>query len=218
MRCLVIAMLALNLFDMAAWGDAPADRPAPVAKDNHAKICAPFYPSGALRNHRDGQAAVLFSVTAEGNVTAVVIAVSSGYSDIDFAAAACATRWHYEPAMKDGVAFAATSSGSVGWWEPPGGPPVVPQILLPASNCILNFGGASDPSKTTGPTVVRYALDRGTVTGVALGRSSGIDALDSHVARCVMTWRFNPVMSDGKSATGTFDAIVDWQQKPPPEF
>jgi TonB family protein len=202
----------------AAYG-APVSGTVPKPKDGRPLICTASYPKDALLQRREGISELLFNVTEQGAVSGVIVAASSGTLDLDLTAAACATKWKYLPATRNGEpvvgAVEAHVTWSLGSGEPPG---TTPKIKLPAENCILTYDGPPNRAKKPGPTIVRYQLAKGAVTATAIERSSGSAAMDTHAARCVATWHFEPVLPNGSPATGHYAAVFDWQQKPPPEF
>jgi TonB family protein len=189
----------------------------PRAKGS-SQSCPLTYPTAALRERRQGTTELLFAITESGTVAGVVIAASSGASDLDFTSAACATKWLYDPATVNGaparVSWEAQVKWSLGSSRPKSN---TPKIRVPATNCILTRPASAAYAKAAGSTSVRYQLLDGVVSGALVERSSGNAALDEHAARCVRTWRFEPVMESGAPATGPQVAIFDWLQKPPPE-
>lgn len=64
----------------------------------------PVYPMAAQVEGVQGSAKLLVTVTKEGNVGGVKVARSSGDGRLDAAAVNAVKRWHYQPAVQDGIA------------------------------------------------------------------------------------------------------------------
>jgi protein TonB len=62
----------------------------------------PHYPEVARRNRWEGQVLLRLSISAEGRVTSITVARSSGYELLDAAAASAVRSWRAAPAMLDG--------------------------------------------------------------------------------------------------------------------
>lgn len=73
--------------------------PSPDIKSRNRK---PAYPTAAAQRGEQGTVILLIHVTAEGTVTDVEIAQSSGFPLLDRAAADAAQTWHFLPSIKDG--------------------------------------------------------------------------------------------------------------------
>ena len=62
----------------------------------------PAYPATALAGHEQGAVIVAAAIREDGTVKNVAIAASSGYDDLDNAAANAVYKWKFVPAMVDG--------------------------------------------------------------------------------------------------------------------
>lgn len=62
------------------------------------------YPTEARRARHEGVVTLTVEVLSDGNVGAVRLAHSSGYSELDEAALSAAQNWRFEPAVQDGKA------------------------------------------------------------------------------------------------------------------
>ena len=76
--------------------------------------CADDYPFFARLMGHEGVSELAFQVLAEGRVSGITVAKSSGYDGLDQAAIAWVkAHWRYHPAMRDGKAVAATTQAEV---------------------------------------------------------------------------------------------------------
>ncbi|HLY06619.1 MAG TPA: energy transducer TonB [Rhizomicrobium sp.] len=80
-----------------------------------AHSCEKRYPAVALRLNQEGMTTVRFTVNADGTVSNVRIAKSSGHQMLDEAAIGCATAWRYRPALEDGRPVTAPWTANVQW-------------------------------------------------------------------------------------------------------
>jgi protein TonB len=63
----------------------------------------PAYPASALPNREQGAVVISARIKADGAVRSVALRQSSGYSDLDSAAANAVSGWKFVPATKDGA-------------------------------------------------------------------------------------------------------------------
>lgn len=164
-------------------------------------LCIRDYPPDAVRNRRVGSVTLLFRVTTEGRVAGVIVASSSGHSDLDSASVACAKTWQYHPAARNGQPVEVPYSASVEWMI--NGPIWKISLALrePLNVCLASD---EDARPRDGETIVAYTLKNGEVTGASIKRSSGNAALDQRAVACVATWHFEPETVDPTtSVTGT---------------
>ncbi len=68
------------------------------------------YPAHATQCQESGTAKVVLTITAEGRVSDVAIAQTTGFDDLDAAVAIQARKWRYLPATKDGTPTAVSVS------------------------------------------------------------------------------------------------------------
>ncbi len=76
-------------------------RPPALSKPEN---CRDDYPFLARVFGQEGTTELAFQVMADGTVSGVKVATSSGSDRLDDAAVECVARWHYRPAIKDGQA------------------------------------------------------------------------------------------------------------------
>ncbi|MGN6514553.1 MAG: energy transducer TonB [Rhizomicrobium sp.] len=80
-----------------------------------------YYPALATRLGHEGTTTISFTVNADGSVSDVKIAQSSGYDELDQAAIPCAETWKYKPAMQNGAPVAKTDYLAKVTWRLNGG-------------------------------------------------------------------------------------------------
>jgi periplasmic protein TonB len=67
----------------------------------------PNYPREAVRQHQQGSVQVSVHITPDGMADDVQTLISSGSSALDDAVRDAVLKWHFKPAMRDGVAVAS---------------------------------------------------------------------------------------------------------------
>ncbi|MEJ0040985.1 MAG: energy transducer TonB [Rhizomicrobium sp.] len=77
--------------------------------------CRDDYPFFARVFGREGTTELAFTVSADGTVRDVKVAKSSGSEGLDDAAVHCVAKWHYRPAVKDGLLVDAPMTVKVAW-------------------------------------------------------------------------------------------------------
>jgi protein TonB len=75
--------------------------------------CQRGYPPISRRLGEQGKVLLKFTVNADGSVSNVTVAKSSGYSRLDQAAVRCASHWDYHPATQGGKPIAVSYEASV---------------------------------------------------------------------------------------------------------
>jgi TonB family protein len=71
-------------------------------------LAAPPYPRDARSRGWQGRVVLVLGIGADGNVTSVEVAETSGHDDLDDAARAAARDWTFAPALRDGEPVAGT--------------------------------------------------------------------------------------------------------------
>jgi protein TonB len=107
-----ILALASALLAVSAPGIAAA---SPVGVPH---TCQQYYPLTLQQQGIAGTTSLSFLVTSHGQVRDIAVAQSSGNGDLDAAAVACAKRWRYKPATKDGNPIEAPWVAKVVWALP----------------------------------------------------------------------------------------------------
>lgn len=77
--------------------------------------CRDEYPFWARIFEREGVTELSFTVLADGTVSDVKVAKSSGYEELDDAAQDCVKKWHYRPGIKDSQLVDTPLNVSVAW-------------------------------------------------------------------------------------------------------
>lgn len=68
----------------------------------------PGYPPEAARRGEEGVVVLLVQIAPDGSASAVDVGESSGYELLDRTARAAVARWHFRPAVQDGMPIAST--------------------------------------------------------------------------------------------------------------
>jgi protein TonB len=94
--------------------------PKPVvsapASIGRAHVCGQrYYPALANRLGHQGTTTLGFTISADGGISNISVANSSGYDELDQAAVACAASWTYKPAMQNGQAVSVPWKANVKW-------------------------------------------------------------------------------------------------------
>ncbi len=87
-------------------------RPPALSKPEN---CRDDYPFLARVFGQEGTTELAFQVMADGTVSGVKVATSSGSDRLDDAAVECVARWHYRPAIKDGQLADTPMKIGVAW-------------------------------------------------------------------------------------------------------
>ena len=77
--------------------------------------CRDDYPFLSRVLGDEGTSELSFTVGADGTVSAIKVAKSSGSDRLDGAAVDCVKKWHYRPALKDNVLVDAPMTVKVNW-------------------------------------------------------------------------------------------------------
>ncbi|HEX4293499.1 MAG TPA: energy transducer TonB [Rhizomicrobium sp.] len=77
--------------------------------------CRDDYPFFARVLGQEGITEVAFQVSADGTVSGIKVAKSSGSDRLDDAAKECVAKWHYRPALKDNQLVDAPMTVKVTW-------------------------------------------------------------------------------------------------------
>ena len=91
--------------DQLGYGRQDYDpRVTPAAPDDRRANKMPPYPAAAGRRGEQGSVEMLVLIGADGAVSSVEVAVSSGHPDLDRTATNAVAHWHFRPARQNGVA------------------------------------------------------------------------------------------------------------------
>jgi protein TonB len=72
----------------------------------------------SMRMKEEGTTTLAFTVNADGSVSGVSVATSSGSPRLDEAAISCASRWRYKAATQAGQAVSLPWKAAVQWVLP----------------------------------------------------------------------------------------------------
>jgi len=94
----------------------PTGVTAPALIAGGAKCLTSYYPPIAVRLNQEGTTEIMVHVGADGSVTGVDIAGSSGHDSLDQASIKCAMNaWKFSPAMQNGQPVASTRPMRIKW-------------------------------------------------------------------------------------------------------
>src|SRR5436305_9514415 len=91
----------------------PGQHPAVTTMRPHG--CTGLYPQAARKVNASGTTTVRFVIGTDGNISQPSVDKSSGNADLDQAALACVTQWHYIAARQNGVPVAVPWVAKVIW-------------------------------------------------------------------------------------------------------
>lgn len=94
----------LDQADGLGYGEQDDPHIIPASPDDKRANKMPPYPRAAGRRGEEGSVEMLVMLAADGRVTSVEVAVSSGHPDLDQTAQNAVSHWHFRPAMRNGVA------------------------------------------------------------------------------------------------------------------
>ncbi|MDE2164148.1 MAG: TonB family protein [Alphaproteobacteria bacterium] len=90
----------------------PISSPASIGRPH---VCMQDYPAISQRLGEEGTTLLAFHITAQGDVTNVTVAKSSGSERLDNAAVNCASNWRYRPAVEAGHPVEVPWRAEVQW-------------------------------------------------------------------------------------------------------
>jgi protein TonB len=94
----------------------PSGITAPALIAGGAKCQQSYYPQIAIRLNQEGTTTVAVHVAADGSVSGVDVADSSGHDSLDQAAIKCITNaWRFKPALENGTPVAQTKAYKIVW-------------------------------------------------------------------------------------------------------
>ena len=219
-----ILILVCLFFPSVAWADiAPPQVPPPPLATGPSGIfrpgsigaphvCTDAYPETAREAHIEGTTTLLFHIKIDGSVGDMSIANSSGNTDLDNAAEACALNWKYSPAMKGGVAIEVPWKAQVQWKLKMAEPYPVQTFLEPPRDCLHSHSvSARRLRDIDGTTELLFRITNGDVTDVSVAHSSGNATLDNAAVECVKSWRFKPLVVNGQPGVFGERTRIAWK-------
>lgn len=100
LRPFLLCALAVGAFTLAAGSAYASDTPAQI--DSSWPNPQPAYPASARASGEQGTVLLDVYVRPSGHISKFRVAQSSGFGDLDEAAAETVLNWHFVPAMRDG--------------------------------------------------------------------------------------------------------------------
>ena len=94
----------LDPADGLGYGEQDDPHIIPAKPDDRHANRMPPYPRAAGRRGEEGSVQMLVQIAADGSVSSVEVATSSGYPTLDKTATDAVSHWHFRPAMQNGVA------------------------------------------------------------------------------------------------------------------
>ncbi len=94
----------LDPADGLGYGEQDDPKIIPARPDDPRANRMPPYPPAAGRRGEEGSVEMLVQIAADGSVSSVEIATSSGHALLDKTARDAVAHWHFRPAMQNGVA------------------------------------------------------------------------------------------------------------------
>jgi protein TonB len=102
--------LGVAMASALTFGSGPAIADSPPRIDRSYPMPQPAYPDGAQLNGEQGDVLVGVSVSSSGRPRRLRIDRSSGFTDLDNAAAEAVAQWHFVPAIENGDTASAWTS------------------------------------------------------------------------------------------------------------
>jgi len=102
--------LGIAIIPIVAFGGGSACADSPPRIDRSYPTPQPDYPDTAQLNGEQGDVLVGVHVSSTGKPHKLRIDASSGFADLDNAAAEAVARWHFIPAIEDGDTTSAWTS------------------------------------------------------------------------------------------------------------
>jgi len=225
-RSAVTAAFLLCLRIAPAVADAtPADpgaapqcprRPVPLTS---LAMSASDYPLLSVMENEQGNVVLDFQITADGAVTDMKIASSSGFARLDGAAADTAKqRWRYNPVLVDGKPISCRWKIRVVWlleWTPE-------QLAEGGPFTIVRMGPSDYPTdilarREEGVTAIWALVDEnGKVSQADIAQRSRYPDLDSASVDLVKKrgWRIAPPRLGGKPIRMVTGFVIVWSMSP----
>jgi TonB family protein len=175
------------------------------------------YPAAALAAHAEGNTTLSYVGTSAGELSNIKVVHSAGRADLDQAAAACVSRWHFDARTPVGKLSLGPHKFEIGWTIPqqPDAKAEGKYMGLP-HNCDEFYPQAAAIIHAAGTTRVRFKItEQGGVRDPGIVVSSGNADLDAAALVCVTHWRYIPAIKDDKPVEVPWHAIIVWKFKEP---
>jgi TonB family protein len=143
----------------------------------------------------EGTTTLQFTVGVDGLTHDITVYASSGYADLDQAAATCASGWLYKPAMQNGKPVAVLWRANVVWKAPAIIPPV--GYDRSAHQCASASGLSGNQSEALESSLSFWVDADGNVKALRVLQSSGDKEFDAALLKCVSSWTYTPATRNG---------------------
>lgn len=214
MKQLVAGIFLIPAFAFAQPSPPPPPRTAHPEPAGAPHLCLEAYPPEAVATHSEGIATVAFVITKDGSLREVRIEKSSGNDSLDAASIRCVETWKYRPVVRDGEAIELAWRAEVKWEITPDDAPAVPdlQFAEPPRNCLEYYRVPAQQLPRAKATVLRIVVYEGSVRQTFLLQTSGYAVLNDQAAECVKTWRYIPLMKDGRPIATDAVVQIPWNK------
>jgi TonB family protein len=184
------------------------------------KIGEMYYPQDSVRHHEEGKCVVRMEVSADGDVLAEQLLVSTGFPHLDSACVLAFLGGHFLPATLGGKPVATWVNIPTTWHLGSSNIPYnkdfssTPMI---ADDYQLETGPEYYPPtalqmKLQGNCIARTLVDEsGKAVNVSLTKSTGFATLDQACVLAIRHARFVPAEKDGVAVQATIDLLLDWR-------
>jgi TonB family protein len=196
----------------SASGQTTAPAPLSNKSSGRSNTCDSYLPSAFVFPHAAATTLVSYHIDLAGNLSAASLYRSSGNSDLDKAAIACAFAQHQAAIIAAGKPIEVDWIGGVFWgagvhWfgypSPTGEPNLCNYGSYPPLAVRLN---------QEGNTVVSFQIvTDGTVEHLAMTKSSGYPVLDQASLDCVAAYRYFPAKQNGQPVAIDREMNINWR-------
>jgi TonB family protein len=175
------------------------------------------YPAAALAAHAEGDTTLSYTGTSAGDLSDIKVARSAGRNDLDQAAMACVSHWHFDPHTQFGKRLVGPLRLQISWKIPQLPDAKAEGIYMGIPhNCDAYYPPTAAVIRATGTTRVRFKItEKGRVRDQEIAISSGNADLDAAALECVTHWRYLAATKDYKPIEVPWEAIIKWEFKEP---
>ncbi|HEY7977137.1 MAG TPA: TonB family protein [Rhizomicrobium sp.] len=194
----------------ASAGSAPAPQ-ATLMKSAANNCAATHYPALAVRLNHQGATTFTVHIDETGKATAVDIAQSSGFNELDEAGKECVlSAWHFSPATMNGKPVASTKQYRIIWKLMGESSP--PHLLASMeASCADIFGDAKARWTSYQSATLQFRVSStGTVIFPFVAVSSGDTLFDAKAVQCMTRLKYGAAIYDNTPIDLSWSAAVRW--------
>lgn len=187
----------------------PTQPPNSIGKS--ASGCSWFLPAGLMVAQRTNPTLFWYHLAADGSVHDASLYQTSGNSDLDKAALACANTAHRQGAIVGGTPSEIDWIGGINWTSPgyffidPG-----PDRML-SEHCVLYYPPEAVRAHAQGNDVIGFRIGNdGNPKNETVVQSSGNRLLDESALRCIASFRYFPAYRNGHPVELDKSARIEW--------